>query len=39
TARAPECGGCPLFIDCAWQRAGRPPYEGPARVGLSHGAA
>ncbi|AUY51140.1 A/G-specific adenine glycosylase [Streptomyces sp. CB01881] len=36
TARSPECGGCPLFAGCAWQRAGRPPYEGPARRGQSY---
>ncbi|MEU1503951.1 A/G-specific adenine glycosylase [Kitasatospora sp. NPDC005748] len=36
TARAPECGGCPLFNHCAWQRAGRPPYEGPARRGQTY---
>ncbi|MFF2954276.1 A/G-specific adenine glycosylase [Kitasatospora sp. NPDC057965] len=36
TARGPECGECPLFTACAWQRAGRPPYEGPARRGQSY---
>ncbi|MEV7024102.1 A/G-specific adenine glycosylase [Kitasatospora sp. NPDC093558] len=36
TARGPECGDCPLFTHCAWQRAGRPPYEGPARRGQSY---
>ncbi|MFD0275998.1 A/G-specific adenine glycosylase [Kitasatospora sp. NPDC127111] len=36
TARGPGCGGCPLFADCAWQRAGCPPYEGPARRGQSY---
>ncbi|MFE6750021.1 A/G-specific adenine glycosylase [Kitasatospora purpeofusca] len=36
TARGPECGDCPLFTSCAWQRAGRPPYEGPARRGQSY---
>ncbi|MBV6697123.1 A/G-specific adenine glycosylase [Kitasatospora aureofaciens] len=36
TARSPECGDCPLFTHCAWQRAGRPPYEGPARRGQSY---
>lgn len=36
TARGPECGGCPLFAHCAWQRAGRPPYEGPARRGQTY---
>lgn len=36
TARGPECGGCPLFTACAWQRAGCPPYEGPARRGQTY---
>ncbi|MFJ9840813.1 A/G-specific adenine glycosylase [Kitasatospora sp. NPDC101155] len=36
TARGPECGDCPLFAGCAWQRAGRPAYEGPARRGQSY---
>ncbi|GAA2813722.1 A/G-specific adenine glycosylase [Kitasatospora sp. CM 4170] len=36
TARGPECGDCPLFTACAWQRAGCPPYEGPARRGQSY---
>ncbi|WP_405012721.1 A/G-specific adenine glycosylase [Kitasatospora sp. NBC_01539] len=36
TARGPECGACPLFAECAWQRAGRPPYEGPARRGQTY---
>ncbi|PBC79088.1 A/G-specific DNA-adenine glycosylase [Streptomyces sp. TLI_235] len=36
TARGPECEGCPLFADCAWQRAGRPPYEGPTRRGQTY---
>ncbi|KJK58312.1 A/G-specific adenine glycosylase [Saccharothrix sp. ST-888] len=36
TARSPECGACPLRGHCAWQRAGRPPYEGPARRGQSY---
>ncbi|MEU6236431.1 A/G-specific adenine glycosylase [Kitasatospora sp. NPDC047058] len=36
TARGPECGGCPLVAGCAWQRAGCPPYEGPARRGQSY---
>ncbi|MFI6115260.1 A/G-specific adenine glycosylase [Kitasatospora sp. NPDC051164] len=36
TARGPECGECPLFAGCAWQRAGRPPHEGPARRGQSY---
>jgi len=33
TARAPHCGACPVLGLCAWQRAGAPPDEGPARRG------
>ncbi|MEU3495432.1 A/G-specific adenine glycosylase [Kitasatospora cineracea] len=36
TARGPECGTCPLRADCAWQRAGRPPHQGPARRGQTY---
>ncbi|MEU9130156.1 A/G-specific adenine glycosylase [Kitasatospora sp. NPDC048540] len=36
TARSPECTECPLLRQCAWQRAGRPPYEGPARRGQTY---
>lgn len=31
TARAPRCADCPMYSDCAWQRAGRPEYAGPAK--------
>ncbi len=31
TARSPRCGECPVADLCAWQLAGRPPYEGPVR--------
>ncbi|MDX6246071.1 MAG: A/G-specific adenine glycosylase [Frankiales bacterium] len=31
TARAPRCTECPLASRCAWQAAGRPPPDGPAR--------
>jgi A/G-specific adenine glycosylase len=31
TARAPRCADCPVFADCAWQRAGKPAYAGPAK--------
>lgn len=31
TARNPGCADCPLFADCAWQRAGRPAYAGPPK--------
>ena len=33
TARAPRCGSCPVVHLCAWQLAGAPPHEGPARRG------
>ncbi|WP_371480879.1 A/G-specific adenine glycosylase [Kitasatospora sp. NBC_00315] len=36
TARSPECAACPLRRHCAWQLAGRPPYEGPARRGQTY---
>jgi len=32
TARSPACGGCPIAERCAWQRAGRPAYDGPRRA-------
>ena len=31
TARAPRCPECPVRAQCAWLRAGQPPYEGPPR--------
>ncbi|HJQ45329.1 MAG TPA: A/G-specific adenine glycosylase [Amycolatopsis sp.] len=31
TARSPRCADCPVYDACAWQRAGRPAYEGPAK--------
>ncbi|MBO0840107.1 MAG: A/G-specific adenine glycosylase [Sciscionella sp.] len=31
TAGSPRCADCPLLADCAWQRAGRPAYDGPAK--------
>ncbi|GES31100.1 A/G-specific adenine glycosylase [Streptomyces angustmyceticus] len=31
TARAPECGRCPIAAQCAWRRAGSPAHDGPAR--------
>jgi A/G-specific adenine glycosylase len=31
TAATPECGRCPVRHLCAWQAAGRPAYDGPAR--------
>jgi A/G-specific adenine glycosylase len=32
-ARSPRCEACPIRDLCAWQQAGRPPYEGPPRLG------
>ncbi len=31
TARTPRCVDCPIIDGCAWQRAGRPAYAGPAK--------
>ncbi|MEU3272769.1 A/G-specific adenine glycosylase [Saccharomonospora sp. NPDC006951] len=31
TARSPRCADCPLTGLCAWQRAGKPAYSGPAK--------
>ncbi|GAB3869551.1 hypothetical protein GCM10029964_002010 [Kibdelosporangium lantanae] len=31
TARTPRCVDCPVLAGCAWQRAGRPEYTGPAK--------
>ncbi|MER0481784.1 A/G-specific adenine glycosylase [Streptomyces sp. Edi2] len=31
TARAPECGRCPIAARCAWRLAGSPAHDGPAR--------
>jgi A/G-specific adenine glycosylase len=31
TARSPTCVDCPLYADCAWQRAGKPAYAGPTK--------
>jgi A/G-specific adenine glycosylase len=33
TARAPRCAECPVADLCAWQLAGRPAHQGPARRG------
>jgi len=30
TARAPDCGACPIVDQCAWRAAGYPEYTGPA---------
>jgi A/G-specific adenine glycosylase len=32
TARAPRCTACPVRDSCAWQLAGRPPYDGPTKL-------
>lgn len=31
TARTPVCANCPLAEQCAWNLAGRPAHDGPAR--------
>ncbi|HEY0805786.1 MAG TPA: A/G-specific adenine glycosylase [Pseudonocardiaceae bacterium] len=31
TVRTPRCADCPIVAGCAWQRAGRPAYVGPAK--------
>jgi A/G-specific adenine glycosylase len=31
TATSPSCPTCPVVGRCAWVRAGRPAYDGPAR--------
>jgi len=31
TKREPSCQTCPLFTDCAWQKAGAPKGDVPAR--------
>ena len=33
TAASPSCGVCPIRDRCAWNTAGRPAYDGPARRG------
>jgi len=35
TARAPRCALCPVYAECAWQAAGRPVHDGPARRAAS----
>lgn len=32
TARTPRCDECPIAQHCAWLRAGKPVWTGPARV-------
>ncbi|HEX5405062.1 MAG TPA: A/G-specific adenine glycosylase [Pseudonocardiaceae bacterium] len=31
TVRSPRCADCPIVAECAWQRAGKPAYTGPAK--------
>ena len=31
SADRPRCDACPVVTACAWQRAGRPAYDGPPR--------
>ncbi|MDQ3787946.1 MAG: A/G-specific adenine glycosylase [Actinomycetota bacterium] len=31
TARNPRCADCPIYDECAWQLAGKPAYNGPAK--------
>jgi A/G-specific adenine glycosylase len=31
-ARTPRCADCPVLGGCAWQRAGRPAYDGPVKT-------
>ncbi len=33
TAKAPDCGACPVESRCAWRAAGRPAWDGPPRRG------
>ena len=30
-ARGPRCADCPVLAHCAWQRRGRPAWDGPVR--------
>ncbi|GAA2909086.1 A/G-specific adenine glycosylase [Streptomyces thioluteus] len=36
TARAPECGRCPIAAHCAWRAAGSPAHDGPPRRGQTY---
>jgi A/G-specific adenine glycosylase len=36
TAKSPKCPVCPVEQHCAWNAAGRPPYDGPARRGQAY---
>jgi A/G-specific adenine glycosylase len=32
TVRSPRCADCPIAAGCAWLRAGKPAYTGPAKA-------
>jgi len=36
TAKSPRCGTCPVEDRCAWNAAGRPAHDGPARRGQAY---
>jgi len=36
TASGPTCPACPVLDRCAWQLAGKPPYDGPARTAQTY---
>jgi A/G-specific adenine glycosylase len=36
TSTSPRCDVCPILEQCAWQRAGRPAYDGPPRRGQGY---
>ena len=36
TAASPRCADCPLSEHCAWNRSGRPAYDGPPRKGQTY---
>lgn len=36
TATQPGCTRCPVRASCAWDRAGRPAYDGPPRRGQTY---
>jgi A/G-specific adenine glycosylase len=36
TAKNESCHRCPISAQCAWQRAGKPAHDGPARRGQAY---
>lgn len=36
TARAPNCGACPVADSCGWALAGKPQWAGPVRRGQTY---